>query len=183
MRKLVLHFIGESTVQLFETFFSHPLTSVERRCIRGRRCGAYRGYATFQWTKAVQALALLGVEAAIRAQEPAETPLLVGRRGSFASSLDYAIDKQTIWLTEMFGWDQNGAGLARRLFVRSNPGQRIPGPVALSLNRNFCDYNELQILLNERVVTDLEALKQLRASLLAGREARCIGREWEKAAA
>lgn len=165
MRKLVLHFVGETRVELFETLFSHPLAGSERRCIRGHRSGAYRAYSTFQWTKAVHALALLGVEAAIRAQEPAESPLLVGWRGSLASSLDYAIDKQTTWLTEMFGWDEHGTGLSRRLFLRSNPGQRISGRVALSLNRNFCDHHEVLILLNERHVIELDALKFLRTSL------------------
>jgi hypothetical protein len=165
MRKFALHFVGGTEYELFETLFVHPLVGEERRCIRGKRSGAYRGCATFQWTKAVQGLALLALEAGIRAGGPSMEPLLAGRRGSFASSLDYAIDKQTTWLMEMFGWDTSGTGVGRRLFPRSNPGQRFPGPVAISLNLNYLSHTEIQILVNERTVTDPDGLRALRRAL------------------
>ena len=165
MRKLVLHFVGDQQIELFETLFTHPVVGEERRCIRGKRSGAYRGYSTFQWTKAVQALSLLMVEACIRSHAPSNAPLLTGGTGSFASSLDYAIDKQTTWLFDMFGWDSKGGGLSRRLFIRSNPGQRLPGPVALSLNLISIGYQEIEILLNYEPVTGLDALRILKARI------------------
>jgi hypothetical protein len=154
MRKLTLHFAGDKSVELFETCFIHPLIGEPRRCIRGKRSGAYRGYSTFQWTKAVQALSILMVEAAKRTIEPTSAPMLRGGPGSFASSLDYAIDKQTTWLYDMFGWDDRGSGFSRRLFMRSNPGQRIAAPVAISLNLHCLAENEVEVLLNyDRVST------------------------------
>jgi hypothetical protein len=156
MRKLTLHFAGIDTVELFESCFIHPVIGEPRRCIRGKRSGAYRGYSTFQWTKAVQALSLLMVEAAKRVYEPSSHPMLRGGTGSFASSLDYAIDKQTTWLYDMFGWDDRGAGFSRRLFVRSNPGQRIAAPVAISLQLHCLSELEIEIFLNYEKITTLE---------------------------
>lgn len=165
MRKLTMHFIGEAEMELFETCFIHPTISEERRCVRGKRSGAYRGYSTFQWTKAVQALSLLMVEAAIRAHTPSRAPLLLGSTGTFASSLDYAIDKQTSWLFDMFGWDTKGSGFSRKLFIRSNPGQRLAAPVALTLNLNCLSLNEVEILVNFQPVSTVEELRLLKARL------------------
>jgi hypothetical protein len=157
MRKLTLHFAGDKSVELFETCFIHPLIGEPRRCIRGKRSGAYRGYSTFQWTKAVQALSILMVEAAKRTIEPTSAPMLRGGTGSFASSLDYAIDKQTTWLYDMFGWDDRGSGFSRRLFMRSNPGQRIAAPVAISLNLHCLSEQEVEIFFNcDRVSTSTQ---------------------------
>jgi hypothetical protein len=162
MKKLTLHFAGDNTIELFETCFMHPLVGEERRCIRGKRSGAYRGYSTFQWTKAVQALSLLMVEAAIRVHAPSSAPLLHGSTGSFASSLDYAIDKQTTWLFDMFGWDSNGSGFSRRLFIRSNPGQRLAAPVAISLNFHSLAAEHLEIMVNYQKLSTLEELQSLK---------------------
>jgi hypothetical protein len=161
MRKLTLHFAGDEKIELFEACFIHPVIGEERRCIRGKRSGAYRGYSTFQWTKAVQALSLLMVEAALRNHTAASGPLLRGTSGSFASSLDYAIDKQTTWLYDMFGWDDRGTGFSRRLFIRSNPGQRLTAPVAISLNLNCLACSEISIFQNYEPVTDRESLELL----------------------
>ncbi len=168
MRKLVAHFAGTgSDCELIETMFTHPSIGEERRCIRGKRSGAYRGCSTFQWTKAVQALALLMVEAAIRKFEPSHAPLLVGRTGSLASSLDYAIDKQTSWLYEMFGWDSKGVGLSRKLLLRSNPGQRMQAPVAISMNLNYLEPANITIMFEYAEVSTLGELQALRTHLLA----------------
>ncbi len=165
MRKLVLQFVGDKEYELFESCFVHPLIEEERRCVRGKRSGAYRGFSTFQWTKAVQAVSLLFIEAAIRKFQPAYGPLLVGPKGSPASSLDYAIDKQTEWLTEMFGWTPAGTGVTKRLFLRSNPGQRYQGPVGVSINLNCLAYEEIEILLNYEVQHSLLQLTHLKEAI------------------
>ena len=165
MRKLVIHFAGEDEIELFETLFIHPLLDREQRCIRGKRSGAYRDHSTFQWTKAVRALSVLIVEAAIRSTIPSAMPLLAGSTGTLASSLDYAIDKQTQWLFEMFGWTTDGGGLSRRLFIRSNPGQRMPGPVAISLNLNYLSPVEIEIYLNYERLTETQSLLDLKNRL------------------
>lgn len=167
MRKLVAHFAGVGpSCELIETLFIHPIIGEERRCIRGKRSGAYKGYATFQWTKAVQGLSLLVIEAALRKYRSAQGPLLVGCNGSFASSLDYAIDKQTSWLYDMFGWDSKGAGLSRKLLLRSNPGQRMASPVAVSLNLNYLEPGNITVLYNYEELSSLAALTTLKARVL-----------------
>lgn len=165
MRKLVMHFVGDSSMELFESCFVHPTIGEERRCVRGKRSGAFRGYSTFQWTKAVQGLSIMMIEAAIRAQAPSAAPLLLGGTGSFASSLDYAIDKQTTWLYDMFGWDAKGAGFSRRLFIRSNPGQRLSAPVAITLNLNCLAFSEIEVLVNFQRVSDVDQLRNLQETI------------------
>lgn len=167
MRELILQFVGDPQMELVESCFSHPRIGDERRCIRGKRSGAYRGYSTFQWTKGVQALSLLLIEAAIRGHIASSGPLLAGQTGSPASCLDYAIDKQTVWLMEMFGWTDSGDGFARRLFVRSNAGQRMPGPVAISLNHNYLASEDIKIFANYEAQVSLQQLSRLRESLRA----------------
>lgn len=157
-RRLVMHFVGEDRVELFETHFEHPLVGTERRLIRGKRSGAYRGYSTFQWTRAVQALSVLMVEARRCGAVGRGVPRLMGGKGSLASSLDYAIDKQTTWLHDMFGWDESGRGYSRRLFSRTNPGQRNMGPVAVGLNQFCLEFGDIEIMLNGALVSTAEGL-------------------------
>lgn len=186
MRKLVAHFAGTgSDCELIETSFMHPSVGEERRCIRGKRSGAYRDCSTFQWTKAVQALALLLVEAALRKHQPSHAPLLIGRTGSLASSLDYAIDKQTSWLYEMFGWDSKGAGLSRKLLLRSNPGQRMKAPVAISMNLNYLDPTNITIMFEYAELKTEQELIALRDHLLAAvqQETKLEAREVQSAIA
>jgi hypothetical protein len=153
-RGFTLNFIGEERVELFETAFRHPLVGEERRAIRGKQAGAYRGHSTFQWTKAVQAMCLLMVRAALSKGAPIRGPFLVGARGTAASSLDYAIDKQTLWLVDMFGTTCGGESMSRRVFARSNPGQRTSAPVALGLHVHTLSPADIVILKNYTPVND-----------------------------
>jgi hypothetical protein len=104
-----------------------------RRSVRGKSGGAYRCAGSFQWTSAVKGFALL----AVRALSGLEEPVIQGCGGSLAASLDYAISKQPMWLTEMFGCDQSGISLIRRMILRTNPERKRPGPTVLSFNERF----------------------------------------------
>ncbi len=160
MAKLTLNFVGYDSPELLETSFSHHLLDGERRCIRGKSSGAFEGYSTFQWTKAVQGLSRLVICAAIEDQlgKKASTPHLMGFGLSHAASFDYAIDRQTTWLFDMFGWDKNGLSVARRLFNRTNPGRKRAGPVAISLNTKFFSASDIEIYLDGAKVNDAVTL-------------------------
>ena len=74
-----------------------------------------------------------------------EVAPLTGSRGSFASSLDYAITKQVLWIQDMFGMDGRGMSVAGRVFVRTNPNLKRAGPVMVAINRNFLPVSSLEI--------------------------------------
>jgi hypothetical protein len=174
-RGFVLNFVSDEKVELFETAFRHPLVGEERRATRGKDSGAYRSHSTFQWTRAVQAMSLLMVRAALSNYFPRTEPLLMGFRGSLASSLDYAIDKQTLWLVDMFGTTATGEGMARRVFKRSNPGQRSAAPVAISLHPHTLACSEILILQNYVPVRSEPALRALCNGLEVGLDTRDLG--------
>lgn len=165
MTKLSLYFVQDELPELCEAAFSHPLLGdAQRRCARGKSAGAYSGYSSFQWTKAVQGLCVLFLRGKIKkvmGQGTFNFPELVGEAQSLAASLDYALDKQTPWLLDMFGWDKNGTSLARRAILRTNPGRKRKGPVALSLNDNFLSGQDVEIYIGSKEVKDIGTLEAL----------------------
>ena len=168
-KRLVMGFVGFEAPELCETLFIHPLNSGPKRCIRGKSAGAYSGYSTFQWTKAVQAVSLLVMEALIRSKTGDglvdSSPMLSGYRKSLASSLDQAMDKHVLWLSDMFGCDQRGNINARRLILRSNASLKRPGPVALSLNLEFLPADCIDLYLNRKQLQTADELRALRDTL------------------
>jgi hypothetical protein len=141
MRELKLCF---ESGQLTEVEFRDPFNEVTRRSIRGKCSGAFRFAGSFQWTSAVRGLALL----CVRACAGSEEPILVGGSGTLAASLDYAISKQPLWLTELFGCDQAGICLARRVFLRTNSERKRPGPTIVTINNSYLPTSAISIALS-----------------------------------
>ena len=170
MAKLSMWFSEYEGVSLDQTSFKHPLLQSEQRTVRGKSAGALQGYFAFQWTPAVQALSLLMLNSARLALQPeAEQYLLLGTHATPAASLDYALSKEPAWLLDMFGVDSHGRAIAKRLFKRSNPERKRPGPVILALNCNLLRSQEITIYRNDQVVTDPAQLTHL---------ANCVEAQW-----
>jgi hypothetical protein len=93
-----------------------------------------------------------------------EEPFIKGGGGSLAASLDYAISKQPMWLTEMFGCDQSGISLIRRMVLRTNPERKRPGPTVLSVNERFMPLASISIMI-DGVKASREELLVLSAAL------------------
>lgn len=158
MRDLKLYF---EAGQLTEVAFCDGVSGDIRRSIRGKSGGAYRSAGSFQWTSAVRGLALL----AVRAVSDLEESFIKGGGGSLAASLDYAISKQPMWLTEMFGCDQSGISLIRRMVLRTNPERKRPGPTVLSINERFMPRASISIIV-DGVKASREELLVLSAALM-----------------
>lgn len=94
--------------ELERTLFTGNPVQSEIIAVRGKTAGAYRNAGTFQWTPGVKALTVVFLTAISRSTLDRKTfsPLLAGERGSLASSLDYALNKQPEWLFDMFGADE-----------------------------------------------------------------------------
>lgn len=155
MRSLSLYF---ESGELTEVIFQENPAGPARASVRGKTGGAFRTAGSFQWTSAVKALALL----VVRTRAGVEGAIIRGDGNSLAASLDYAISKQPVWLNEMFGNDQNGVSLARRLILRTNPERKRPGPVTLGINQLYLPTSQIQVFESGRpcVADRLEALCQ-----------------------
>jgi hypothetical protein len=146
MRELKAYF---DEGQLVEVSFCDGVSGLTRRSIRGKTGGAYRGSGSFQWTSAVRGLACLLVQTAFLP----ESGVIKGTAGTLAASLDYAISKQPIWLTEMFGCDQNGICLIRRMVNRTNPERKRPGATVLAVNQRYLPAESISIYMNGKKCT------------------------------
>ena len=137
--------------------------------VRGKTAGAYKGAGTFQWTPGVKALAVVFLTALARHLKGTKTmlPLLEGERGSLASSLDYALNKQPEWVFDMFGSDEKSNAYLRQLLLRSNTGRRRSGPVSISLNEEFLLPQSIKIYLGETVVKDTYVLQRMAEAILS----------------
>lgn len=148
--EMLLEFHGdvpELTRTLFRRDTGEVLTSV-----RGKTAGALPGAGSFQWTSAVRALSALLLRGALVAQER-ENPNLAALSGmaqSLASTLDYALSKQPLWSVEMCGIDSTSQAFLRRLFLRTNPERKYPGPVIINLNLRLLPGDKIQIWWNGR---------------------------------
>jgi hypothetical protein len=115
------------------------------RSVRGKTTGAIvEALGTFQWTSAVRALCAVLVRAKIASVEGSTPTPLWGEAGSLASSLDYAICKQPLWLVEMFGTLPTGDCVAKRLFRVTNSSRKRPGPVVVGLNSNLLSAENIE---------------------------------------
>lgn len=157
MRSLKLYF---ESGQLTDVLFRENANSEPRRTIRGKTGGAFRYAGSFQWTSAVKALSLLMAKAALNPL----SSTIQGMGGSPAASLDYALSKQPVWITEMFGCDQQAISFARRLVLRTNPERKRPGPVVLAVNHVYMPAAAIEIFVDGQLC-DAAQLAQLVASL------------------
>jgi hypothetical protein len=157
MRTLAMYFeLGELT----EVIFNDGTKTESRVSVRGKTGGPFRSAGSFQWTSAVKALSLLLVKTCATPSDA----LLRGFANSLAASLDYAISKQPLWLTEMFGCDQQGISLARRLILRTNPERKRPGPVTLGINQAYIPTSQVSIFVDGKRCTS-EMLETLCSQL------------------
>lgn len=164
MKELILEFTG---LQLARTSFRHPLLEREIKSVRGKTNGAYSDCGSFQWTKAVRAISVLCVKAKLFARADCNISAIIeGENASLASALDYAIDKQPMWLIEMFGADSSGRSISKRLFSRTNPGRKRFGPTAISWNSKFIAQDAIKIFLNGKELNHILELKNLERELL-----------------
>ena len=167
MARLELQLSDSKPTELLKVCFHHELLAEAISSVRGRTEGAYRGFGSFQWTPAVQALTLLFLRQAAcqTSGKGGSGALLEGSASSAASSLDYALRKQPQWMSEMFGWDRQGAPLLRRFIQRSNSDRRRNAPVALGLQPRFARECEIVVSVENRQISSTEKLSELAEDL------------------
>ena len=159
--EILLEFHGDSP-QLTRTIFRRESGQV-MTTVRGKTAGALRGAGSFQWTSAVRALSALLVRGALSSVEglPTTTVALAGLGGSLASTLDYALRKQPLWTNEMCGVDHFSQAFLRRIFLRTNPERKYPGPVIVTINDRVLPLSHIQIWWNGRRVVETEHYREL----------------------
>jgi hypothetical protein len=154
--------------ELERTLFKGNPFDKEAFAVRGKTAGAYDNAGTFQWTPGVKALCVVLLNAVLRKvqQNKSYLPLLQGGRGSLASSLDYALNKQPEWLFDIFGADQQGNCYLRHLLLRSNSGRRRSGPVRISLNEQLLSPQSIRVYIEDTLTSAPDELENLARSIL-----------------
>jgi hypothetical protein len=154
--------------QLERTHFKGNPFDNEAFAVRGKTAGVYQNAGTFQWTPGVKALCIVFLNAILRHVKKEKNYLCVlqGGKGSLASSLDYALNKQPDWLFDTFGADQQGNSYLRHLLLRSNSGRRQGGPVRISLNEQLLSPRAIKIYVEDALITEPGELEQLARSIL-----------------
>lgn len=168
MAQLTLHFAHNAgTIELEKTVFCSS-AGVEFVAVRGKTSGAYGCIGSFQWTPAVKAVCVFFLQAlrASRMRGKSNATMISGRRGTLASSLDYAINKEPQWLCDMFGLDASGKTNLRRLIFRSNTNVRRAGPVSITLNQSALPPENIAILLDSTPVHNRKSLNTIISALL-----------------
>ena len=156
---LKLHFVGDEDPSLFQT--EYIIGGRRIHAVRGKTSGAFTGQGSFHWSIAVRALSVLAIQTSMAALGHSCDPILVGERGSYAASLDYAISKETHWLIDVFGVSEGEIPNFRRVFKRTNSGRKRSGPVAVSFSKSFLQLGAISIRLNSfdlRTISELQAL-------------------------
>ncbi len=140
--------------------------------VRGKTAGAYKNAGKFQWTPGVKALSIVFLRALALTlrKEISFCPLLEGGRGSLASSLDYALSKQPEWLFDMFGHDDEGNAVLRKVLFRSNSSLRRVGNVGISLNEQLLDPQNIKVYIGSRLLTDAEEIEALAIAISRSEE-------------
>jgi hypothetical protein len=158
---LKLHFVGDEDPSLFQT--EYIIGGRRIHAVRGKTSGAFTGQGSFHWSIAVRALSVLAIQSCMASHGHPCDPILVGDKGSYAASLDYAISKETHWLIDVFGLSEGDVPNFRRVFKRTNSGRKRSGPVAVSFSKSFLQTGAITIRLNSHdlvALPDLEALAQ-----------------------
>ena len=120
---------------LIEVEFRRGDAATTRRSVRAKGISDPSVSGTFQWTPAVKAVCVLfaSLHLPLLRTPGTEFGKLFGGKGSLASTLDYALAKQPMWLTDMFGVTASGCAVLRLLLDRINPERKLPGPVTVSV--------------------------------------------------
>jgi hypothetical protein len=168
MNRMSLKFLSnDSSAELFESEFSCSLVGRTLRCARGRYAFTESLEGTFLWTAAVQSMSAVAIKAKIAGltrTTPQAWPQEAGLCSdttSWALSLDFALSKKPRWLLDMFGVDQSGAPIIKRLFIRMNPEKKRPGPAWVSINPAFLAPENVTIFLDGVEVTTASELSAL----------------------
>ena len=158
MTKVALQFFGKNEVQLGEVLFCHPLLEHPVLAVRGRSQGAHRGCASFPWGSVAKGFSLLMLRAKAFGTVNA---MIEGDAASLASSLDYAISKPPVWFQDLFGFDRFGVTLARRVFDRTNPERKRPGPVRIAINAHQLEPENILVSWNGVSLTEPKDVRLL----------------------
>ncbi|MCB0354058.1 MAG: hypothetical protein KDD64_11050 [Bdellovibrionales bacterium] len=145
--EISLYFSSQPAIELQRVHFQSRLNDRERVSLRGKSVGGHQGDATFQWTNAVKAVALLFVRAKAHLRENSGAHLGKDFSGC-ASSLDHALGKPPGWLVDMFGSDSVGRAMVHRFVLRSNPERKRTGEVAISLNESAVEIGKIHLFLD-----------------------------------
>ena len=157
-REFELHFFyAKNGYHLIETRFTSS-DGQTHQCIRGKSAGAVRGVGSFHWSSGVRGATALALRHLLSQETSDIAEHIAGIQRSPAASLDYALTKRPIWLSDMFGLTQEGEVFARKLFLVTNPNRKRAGPVLIRINSFALAPSDIRVFLERHRVTDTPLL-------------------------
>ncbi len=165
--EMVLYFDDSEAPQLQKTTFQHPLLRQIQTTTRGSCLLPAIGGGSFTWTAGVKAFCILVIRSIIEKDGGSKQSgycnpfFLSGNALSPAASFDYSLSKKPAWLMDMFGVDSTGIPLAVRLFRRTNPERKRPGPVCIALNYEFLPISCIKMVIGEKPASTEQSLHKL----------------------
>lgn len=160
-RELELHFFQTETgYDLVETCFTAS-EGHHHRCLRGRSLGIIPGAGLFPWSSGVRAATALSLRHLLSEKAPGIARYLEGTKGSLAASLDYALSKGPLWLSDMFGVASDERLFARTLFVVTNVNRKRVGPVTIRLNTFALSPSHIRVFVDRQEVTEVSTLLEI----------------------
>lgn len=160
---LTLDFIDS---QLFRIAFHNTASKSTRCSYRGRVVGYPGQTGTFGWSRGAIALTVLLLGHKLTQFDPGVQAVLVGVRGSLASSLYGSLVKESVWLAELFGISPTGELYAKRLLRIQNPGLKRSGPLRAWCNDNWLAADQITVTLDEAPITERRGIADLLLKLL-----------------
>lgn len=166
MDTMTLWFSNPTDPFLSKTEYTNHSSLTKFVAVRGKTSAAFGTVGTFQWTSAVQAMAVMMLQTALQKHTHTdELAIISGDKGTLAASLDYCISKSPFWLLDMFGTDTKGTTRTRRLFLRNNPERKRGGEVTIAINQNILEPQNIRCVLQGHEVTNPEEIKNLIAQI------------------
>lgn len=160
-KKIILTFCSG---ELIKFVYDSPFSCQRRMSFRGNKDCPGGGFTSFPWSSGVKALALLLVRAR-RLVNSCQLAALEGKRGSPALCLDYAISKNSAWLTAIFGCDSSGISYAQRILIRLNSNCKRPGPVVVMVNPNILQMSEISLEVDGKEISADDDIAGLEMSI------------------
>jgi hypothetical protein len=150
--------------QLDRIRFCH-LRRPSRESFRGRS-RFHKTAGSFSWSSAVKFTVLLFITEQIARIENEPEAKLVGKRGTPASVLDYALDRQPVWIKEVFGVDKEGVSFLHSLIQRSNSRPKEDTEITVTMRKNRREDTAIRIFIDSiDISNNSKALRQLAVRL------------------
>lgn len=154
--------------ELYQTIFSPVQSNKSIVAVRGRNSGAYINAGSFIWSNSVKALVFFLIQAKIawEIKSDLNQPIWSGNKNSNCYKLIVTLNREPLWINDMFGSDSRGRSRLHHLLLISNRYLNFGTQVAINLNIKCFTPADIQIYLNNHLIYDFNILLRIQKNIL-----------------